>query len=114
MFFVYFLVILLHSSITYVPPFGKNLFILYIKFFEKFQNYLSKGGVIITDNLKFHGLVADKDKIESRNVLGLVTKIEKYIEFLRTNEEFVTKFYDIGDGLSVSFRKSDEDVKNID
>jgi O-methyltransferase family protein len=86
----------------------------YIKFFEKFQNYLSKGGVIITDNLKFHGLVAEKEKIESRNVLGLVNKIEKYIEFLRTNDEFVTKFYDIGDGLSVSFRKSDENVKNID
>ena len=86
----------------------------YIKFFEKFQNYLSKSGVIITDNLKFHGLVAEKEKIESKNVLGLVNKIEKYIEFLRTNDEFVTKFYDIGDGLSVSFRKSDENVKNID
>ena len=63
---------------------------------------------------KRDGLVAEKEKIESRNVLGLVNKIEKYIEFLRTNDEFVTKFYDIGDGLSVSFRKSDENVKNID
>lgn len=86
----------------------------YIKFFEKFENYLNPGGVIITDNIKFHGLVENKDKIESKNVLGLVTKIEKYIEFLKENDEYTTKFYDIGDGLSVSFRKNDEKFKNID
>ena len=86
----------------------------YIKFFEKFQNYLNPGGIIITDNLKFHGLVKNKELIESRNVKGLVEKIEKYVDFLKDNDEFVTKFYDIGDGLSVSFRKNDQDVKNID
>ena len=36
------------------------------------------------------------------------------IDFLKENEEFVTKFYDIGDGISVSFRKNDENVKSID
>ncbi len=86
----------------------------YIKFFEKFANYLNPEGIIITDNLKFHGLVKNKEKIESKNVLGIVNKIEKYIDFLNENEEFVTKFYDIGDGISVSFRKNDERVKNID
>ena len=86
----------------------------YIKFFEKFENYLNPGGVIITDNLKFHGLVKNKEQIESRNVLGLVNKIEKYIEYLKENDEYITKFYDIGDGLSVSFRKNDENVKTID
>lgn len=86
----------------------------YIKFFEKFQNYLNPDGIIITDNLKFHGLVENKEKVESKNVLGLVNKIEKYIDFLKENDEFVTKFYDIGDGISVSFRKNDENVKNID
>lgn len=86
----------------------------YIKFFEKFENYLNPGGVIITDNLKFHGLVNNKEKIESKNVLGLVTKIEKYIEYLKERDDFVTRFYDIGDGLSVSFRANDEKVKNID
>ena len=86
----------------------------YIKFFEKFENYLTPSGIIITDNLKFHGLVENKDSIESKNVLGIVNKIEKYIEFLNENEEFTTKFYDIGDGISVSFRKNDANVKNID
>lgn len=79
----------------------------YIKYFEKFCNYLNPGGVIISDNLDFHGLVKNKGAIQSKNVRGIVTKIENYIEFLKNNKDFVTKFYDIGDGLSVSFRKND-------
>ena len=86
----------------------------YIKFFEKFENYLNPGGVIISDNLKFHGLVKEKDRIESRNVRQLVGKIEKYIEFLKGNDKYITKFYDIGDGLSVSFKKNDSKFQNID
>ena len=29
-------------------------------------------------------------------------------EFLKNNKDYVTKFYDIGDGLSVSFKKNNE------
>lgn len=77
----------------------------YKKFFEKFQYFLAPGGVIITDNLKFHGYVDKKETIDSKNLRGIVDKIEGYIEFLKTNEEFDTEFIDIGDGLSVSKRK---------
>ena len=84
-----------------------------IKYFEKFKNYLNPGGVIITDNIKFHGLV-EKEKIESKNVRQLVDKIEDYKEYLQNNDEFITKFYDVGDGLAVSFRRDDESIKGID
>jgi len=80
----------------------------YTKFFEKYKYFLKPGGVIITDNLKFHGHVGNRDQIASRNLKQLVGKIENYIDFLKNNEEFDTKFYDVGDGLSVSIRKSDE------
>ncbi len=80
----------------------------YRKFFEKFQYFLAPKGVIITDNLKFHGYVGKSDTIESKNLKQLVEKIEAYIDFLNTNEEFETKFYDIGDGISVSMRKQNE------
>lgn len=80
----------------------------YIKFFEKFSHYLSPQGVIITDNINFHGLVGNRDEKMSKNLNSLVSKIEDYIEFLKNNTEFTTKFYDIGDGLSVSTRVTDE------
>lgn len=73
-----------------------------IKFFEKFEYNLNDKGTIITDNINFHGFVKDKDKIESRDLKGLVNKIENYIEFLKSNKKYETEFLDIGDGLSVS------------
>lgn len=85
----------------------------YIKYFDKFKYYLSEGGAIITDNLKFHGLVENKDMIESKNVQGIVDKIEKYIEYLKDNDEFVTKFFDVGDGLSVSYKNTNEKISGI-
>jgi predicted O-methyltransferase YrrM len=80
----------------------------YIKYFQKFCNYLNNGGVIITDNLKFHGLVSNKSAIKSKNLRGIVDKIEKYVSFLNENKDYITKYYDIGDGLSVSFRRRNE------
>jgi len=79
----------------------------YTNYFEKYKYFLKPGGVIITDNLKFHGHVGNRENIASRNLRQLVGKIENYIDYLKDNEEFETKFYDVGDGLSVSIRKND-------
>ena len=79
----------------------------YIKFFEKFKENLNPGGIIISDNSSFHGLVEQKERIESRNLRQLVGKIRKYVEFLETNKEFKTKFYKVGDGIAVSLKKED-------
>ena len=81
---------------------GKNA-----DYFEKYKNFLSQGGIIITDNINFHGLVGKSDTIESKNLKQLVEKIEGYIEYLKDNDDFVTEFLDIGDGLSVSRRKEE-------
>jgi predicted O-methyltransferase YrrM len=79
-----------------------------IKFFEKFSHYLNPNGVIITDNIKFHGLVGNRNAEMSKNLNSLVSKLEDYIEFLKSNKEYTTKFYDIGDGLSISYRNDDK------
>lgn len=74
-----------------------------IKFFEKFKDNLIPGGVIITDNMQFHGLVdKDEKEIESRNLRQLVRKIKEYKNFLDTNKEFKTTYKLIGDGLAIS------------
>lgn len=79
----------------------------YIKFFEKYKNNLNNNGVIITDNLNFHGLVSDDSNITNRNTLQLVKKIRNYIDFLKENKEFCTEFLNIGDGISISKLKKD-------
>ena len=74
----------------------------YTKFFEKYKHFLNPGGVIITDNVKFHGFVGESAKLDKGNLKSLVEKIENYVDFLKNNQEFDTEFKDIGDGLSVS------------
>lgn len=79
----------------------------YIKFFEKFTKNLKINGVVISDNLNFHGLTHTKEPIESRNVRGLVRKLNLYIDYLKGNDNFETTFMDIGDGLAISIKKKD-------
>lgn len=76
----------------------------YIKFFEKFKLNLKDNGVIVSDNLNFHGLTHTDKFIESRNVRGIVRKLNNYIDYLKENIEFNTTFYEIGDGISISKR----------
>lgn len=80
----------------------------YTKFFEKYKYFLSEHGVIISDNIKFHGHVENKANITSKNLKQLVGKLENYIDFLKSNEEFDTTFFDVGDGLSVSVKKNEK------
>ena len=76
----------------------------YIKFFEKFENNLKKGGVIISDNLDFHGLTKQETRIESKNLRQMVGKIRNYILYLKENKKFKTTFLEIGDGIGISVK----------
>ena len=76
-----------------------------INFFKKYSANLSKYGIIITDNLFFHGLVQDESLIKTKNQRGIVRKIKEFINFLDTNEDFVTEYISVGDGIAISKRK---------
>ena len=78
-----------------------------INFFNKYKDNLNKYGVIVTDNISFHGFVESKEEIENKNLRGLVNKIREYIEFLKTNEEYETKFYKVGDGIAITYKKDE-------
>lgn len=75
-----------------------------INFFKKYSPNLNKDGIIVTDNLLFHGLVNDESLIQTKNQHGIVRKIKDYINFLDTNEEFQTIYETVGDGLAISKR----------
>ena len=77
----------------------------YINFFEKYSKNLNKKGIIISDNIDFHGLVNKEERIESKNLRQLVDKIRRYIDFLKENASFETTFYKVGDGVSISRKR---------
>lgn len=76
------------------------------KFFKKFKNNLNERGIIIIDNLRFHGLVGKGSEIKSRNLKGLVTKIEKFIKFLDSQDEFEVKYLEVGDKIAICKKKN--------
>ena len=76
-----------------------------IDFFNKYSKNLAKGGVIITDNLSFHGLVEDESLAITKNQKGLVKRIKKFIEFLDNNNEYETTYVSVGDKISISRKK---------
>ena len=79
----------------------------YIKFFEKYSKNLSKNGIIVSDNMSFHGLVEETERIRNKNLRQLVNKIRKYIDYLKNNTEYKTKFYKTGDGIAVTVKRED-------
>ena len=82
----------------------------YIRFFEKYASLLSKDGIIVSDNMNFHGLVEHPENTHNRNTRQLVNKISKYHEFLKGLEDYETTFYQVGDGVALTRRKLYEHV----
>lgn len=78
---------------------GNNIY-----FFNKFSSNLADNGVIITDNLSFHGRVEDANLITSKNQLGIVNKIKDFISFLDNNKDFTTTYILVGDKIAISKR----------
>lgn len=74
----------------------------YIKFFERFKENLSPNGIIVSDNLFFHGLVENPTLTKNYSTIKLIRKIKKYLAFLKLNPEFNTEIISVGDGISVS------------
>lgn len=75
-----------------------------IKFFEKYSVLLNEGGLIVTDNLLFHGAMDDLAN-QSKNVRKMVEKIDAYNQYLTNLEEYDTIFINIGDGISITRKK---------
>lgn len=77
-----------------------------MKFFNKYKENLNDNGIIIVDNLDFHGFVGNSSNIKSRNLRQMVRKIEKFITFLDNNTEYDVEYIEVGDRLGVCKRKN--------
>ena len=76
----------------------------YQKFFDKYSPLLNENGIILTDNIIFHGCVENQESL-SKNVRSMVKKIDMYNHYLNTLDDYVTYYIDSGDGLAITMRK---------
>lgn len=99
----------LDSSIKYDLIFIDAAKAQNIKFFNKFSPYLKDDGMIITDNLYFHGCMENPEE-QSKNVRNMVRKIDEYNKFLSSHDLFITTFVPIGDGISITVRRGINEI----
>lgn len=75
----------------------------YRKFFDDFKDLLTDKGIIVCDNMEFHGLVMQEDLSGcSRQLRQMIKKLRDFREYLESNKEFNTVFINVGDGLTIS------------
>lgn len=72
-----------------------------VRFIEKFKVNLKSQGIMIIDNVDFHGYVGNSDSIVSKNLKALVRKIEKFLDYLDNQDEFLVTKINKGDGLII-------------
>lgn len=77
----------------------------YQTFFDLYSPLLADNGIIVCDNMDFHGLCEEKDLSNySRGLRSMIRKLNAFKENLLNNPTYETKYYHIGDGITVSKR----------
>ena len=78
----------------------------YMEYTEQFIGNLKEDGIMVYDNLNFHGMYKDPDLIRNRNTKALVKKLNKFYNDIIGDERFRCEMYrEIGDGILVLRRK---------
>lgn len=75
----------------------------YPEFFSHCFGLLNPGGLLITDNILYKGLVAKQGFIEHKH-RTITVRLKEFINELLTNKELLTSIIPIGDGIAVSYK----------
>jgi len=78
----------------------------YQRFFERYDPYLATDGLMISDNLLFHGHIFTDKQDLGRNLRDLTRKIKTYSSWLAAHPNYETIFLPLGDGIAFSYRKT--------
>lgn len=73
----------------------------YIKYYPYLKKLLSKGGILFADNILMNGLTEDDSRVNHKN-RTMVRNMKNFVETLKNDKDFITKFYEIDDGFSIS------------
>ena len=73
----------------------------YIRYLPILKQLLSVEGILVADNVYFHGMVKMEGKIPHKH-RSIVNNLRKFISEIQSDPDFETQIYDIGDGISVS------------
>lgn len=76
----------------------------YPDFLPECLRMLRKGGLLISDNVLYKGMVAN-DELVVRRKKTIVTRMRFYLDSLCQSEELDTSIIPVGDGVALSFKR---------
>lgn len=75
----------------------------YIEFLPDILRLLNKGGVLLSDNILYHGMIENEEKVIHRKVT-IVKRLKMYLEEIMRNPLLTTSIIPIGDGVALSVK----------
>lgn len=76
----------------------------YMEFFPECMRMLKPGGLLISDNVLYKGMVAT-DTLVVRRKKTIVKRMREYLDYICENDSLETSIIPIGDGVALSFKK---------
>lgn len=76
----------------------------YMDFFTEAIRLLNHGGVIVSDNVLFKGMVAS-DELVIRRKKTIVKRLRAFLEYINKIEGYTSSVIPIGDGLAITYRE---------
>ncbi len=73
-------------------------------FFDKCYQKMKPGGIIISDNVLYQGMIAT-DELVVRRKKTLVRNLRNYLEYISHDDRYVTSVLPLGDGVAVTLIK---------
>jgi len=76
----------------------------YLEFFNLCMDILEPGGLIVSDNVLFKGMVAS-DKLVVRRKKTIVKRLREYLKYINEIDGYISAIIPIGDGIALSYRE---------
>lgn len=76
----------------------------YMDFFNKCIKYLEPGGIIVSDNVLYKGMVAT-DALVIRRKKTIVKRLRQFLQYINEIEGYTSSIIPIGDGVAITYRE---------
>ncbi len=76
----------------------------YIEFLPELLRLLNCGGILLSDNVLFHGMTGDDANVVRRKIT-IVKRLRMYLEAITNHPLLTTSLIPIGDGVALSVKK---------
>ena len=76
----------------------------YIEFLPEIMRLLNSGGILLSDNILFHGMTGDDNNVIRRKIT-IVKRLRQYLEAITQSPQLTTSLLPVGDGVALSVKK---------